>query len=144
VFLSNDNSIIMEQTFSLPQDPTASEEGDSPTPVTEFQNVKTFIVYNKFGLLKSKIKVYMLQETDPDKLEVLSQLHDLIILIQTYFNTFDYTQMLKLLDNVTNILADTYNIQVAQLNLDQQPEPQPEEQSEEEPQPEESEEPEEQ
>ena len=119
MFLSNDNNLIMEQ-FTPPSDDYGMGQSDSEdvTPQVEFQNVKTFILYNKYSLLKSKIKVYISIEQDPEKLELLSQLYDFINLIQLYFNTLEYDQLIVLLDNITNELASFYSIPVESLNVD--------------------------
>ena len=132
MFVSNDQNIVLEQ-YAPPQDPSYQDQGPEAGPEVEFENIKLFILYNKYTFLKNKIKLYKEVETDEDRVEVLGQMYNLMDMIQMYFNTMTYPQLVSLLDNISTTIGDLYHIKTepvvtsdSAVQQEEQPSEQPE------------------
>ena len=110
MFLSDANQIILEQ-FTPPSDSFDQQPDDETNTedVVEFENIKLFILYNKCVSLKNKIRIYSTLENDKSRLEQLIQMYNMLEIVQLYFNTLTYNQLVSMINTITDQVLTMYN-----------------------------------
>lgn len=102
-------------------DPEAQDGSEVGAEVIEFENIKKYILYGKLKEIKYRVETSDVDFTDPTIINIMEFL-DLVIL---FYNTFSYSDIVKLLDNLVESVSVQLKIKLPSRvdNLNDEPEP---------------------
>ena len=102
--------------------PPAGQELQGPPPV-EFEEVKKFLLFEKFKNFKAKFETADIDQSD----KRVRQLDEFFNLIFVFYSSFSYNDLVKLLNRLIDIMSEVTGIKVEppEPELVQEPVPEP-------------------